>query len=163
MVERLYTSIWIKFRTYVFLFQEINIFLEKHNWNFGFRFEDHRTFSAKVFSNFCHPHKIKFDMPTIHRNQTRTIQLMLHLRTTFDNFGDIFLICLNKIFYILYFKKNCFYAIYKLYYFTNLIFWNNFYENVSILYGNVSIRPQDSILKPKARIPVHKVLTCLYN
>ena len=49
------------------------------------------------------------------------------------------------------YQKDCFYAIYMLYYFTNLIIWNNIYENVSI-------QSQGSILKPKAPSPVHVFL-----
>ena len=54
-------------------------------------------------------------------------------------FADIFLICLNEIFYI---SKVLFLIyIYMLYYLTNLIIWNNIFENVST-------RPYGSILKP---------------
>ena len=35
----------------------------------------------------------------------RVVQLMLHLRITFDNFADIFLICFNVTFDILYYKS----------------------------------------------------------
>ena len=76
---------------------------------------------------------------------------MLHLRISFDNFADIFpyLFELNTWHFI--FQKYCFYAIEKFYYCTNLIFWNNIYENVLI-------RPQGSIFKPKAPLPVHVLL-----
>ena len=78
------------------------------------------------------------------------------LQITFENFADFFSYLFKlKIQYIIFLKYH-FKAIYVLFYLTNLIIWNNIYENVSIW-------PQGSILKPKAQFPVQVVFTCLYN
>ena len=100
--------------------------------------------SIRLLFNFIKGIKMKW------RKQQQQLQLMLHLRTTFDNYADIFLMFELNIWHFI-FQKYCFYAIYKLYYFTSLIFWNNIYENVSI-------RRQGSILKPKSPFPVHALL-----
>ena len=108
---------------------------------------EHRYASNK-FCSWCYSQNSNLSfLPSTNM----TVQLMLHLRITFDNFADIFLICLNYIFDVLYFKSNVSTLSISCIIFTNLIFWNNIYENVSI-------RPHGSIWYQRLHFP----FTCFY-